>query len=479
MKNNIRCLGYIILASFVVLAFYVGYVNVFMGPALATDPHNGRLAAWEAGIKRGTIFDRQGVVLAKTENGRRVYPLGQDTAQVVGFISRRYGRTGLESAYDRYLLGMTDDDKIQALINRLLGRPRVGNDLVVTLDARLQHLARELLGQRKGAVAALDPRSGAILALASSPGFDPNQIDQPAAVPGRNNGTVYDLLQRDPNAPLLNRAAQGAYPPGSTFKIVTGAGALTADPSVSKRIFNCQGSLTVDGFKLPDLAAHGAVDFRRAMAVSCNTTFATLGLELGVERFYQNALAFGLTRNPWEHNLPGVPGSPELDYRPGTLTPPKKMTRPELASSAIGQGEVLVNPLQMALAAAAIAHNGVIMRPHLLERIQEPGGRTLVKAAPQAWLTATSPAVAAVVKEAMVAVVREGTGKGAALPGVTVAGKTGSAQNPRGDTHAWFVAFAPAEEPRVVVAVIIENGGAGGAVAAPVAREVIRAALAG
>ncbi|RKO67285.1 peptidoglycan D,D-transpeptidase FtsI family protein [Desulfofundulus salinus] len=472
MKTNIRRLSYLILGSFVLLSLYIGYINVFLGPALATDPHNRRLAAYEANVHRGTIYDRRGTVLAKSQEGRRSYPLGKDAAQVVGFISQRYGRTGLESAYDRYLLAMTDEDKIEVIIDRLLGRPRVGNDVVVTLDARLQQLAMRLLGNRRGAVVALDPRNGEILALASSPSYDPNAIGQPAGrSPDGNVLTVYDLLQQDKGAPLLNRATQGAYPPGSTFKLITAAGALTTNPEVIKRIFNCQGSLIIDGFRLGDTAAHGEVDFRRALAVSCNTTFARLGLEMGAKRFYQTARAFGLTVNPW------AGGPQEVAYRPGTLTPPERMNKPQLGSSAIGQGEVLVNPFQMALVAAAIANDGVIMRPHLLARVQDPQGGVLLQSAPRPWLTAVSPEVAGVIKEAMVDVVREGTGRGAALPGITVAGKTGSAQNPKGGTHAWFVGFAPAERPRVVVAVIVENGGAGGVVAAPIAREMIRAVL--
>lgn len=472
MKANVRRLSYMVLGSFVILCLYIGYVIVFMGPTLATDPHNRRLAAYEASIHRGTIFDRRGEILAVSKEGRRVYPLGEDAAHVIGFVSQRYGRTGLEAAYDRYLLAMNGNDKIKMNINRLLGRPLLGNNVIVSLDSRLQQLAMQLLGDRKGAVAVLDPGNGEILALVSKPSYDPNIIEQPA---GRSSGgkvvTVYDLLQNDKEAPLLNRATQGAYPPGSTFKLITAAGALTTDPGVSRRIFNCQGSLIIDGFRLTDTAAHGRVDFFQALAVSCNSTFARLGLEMGAERFYQTARAFGLTLNPWTDVLN------EVAYRPGTLTHPEKMNKPQLGSSAIGQGEVLVNPLQMALVAAAIANEGVIMHPHLLIRVQDPEGRVILQSSPRPWLTAIKPEVARIIKEAMVEAVNSGTGKEAIIPGITVAGKTGSAQNPRGKTHAWFVGFAPAEKPRVAVAVLVENGGAGGIVAAPIAREIMRAVL--
>lgn len=461
MKPNIQKLGYVLLGSFALVSLYLGYVNVIWGPHLTVHPYNRRLAAYEAQIHRGTIYDRQGAVLAQTKEGRRYYALAQDAAHPVGFVSERYGRTGLESAFDRYLLGQTSGDRLRMLWDRLRGRPLRGNDVVVTLDARLQRLAMQLLAGRKGAAVVLDPRSGAILALASSPSFDPNRIEE-----------HYQEIQRAKEAPLFNRAIQGAYPPGSTFKLVTAAGILAVDPGVSKRIFNCQGSITVEGFELRDTAVHGKLDFERALALSCNSTFAQLGLELGAQRFYQTARAFGLTQNPWENTDTAI-----LPYRPGTLTPPEKMNRPLLASSAIGQGEVLVSPLQMALVAAAIANDGVIMRPYFLDRVQDPSGRVVYKNEPRPWLKATDGEVAKVIKKAMVAVVRDGTGREASLPGVSVAGKTGSAQNPHGDTHAWFVGFAPAENPRVVVAVIVENGGSGGAVAAPVARELMRLAL--
>ncbi|OAT81412.1 peptidoglycan D,D-transpeptidase FtsI family protein [Desulfotomaculum copahuensis] len=478
MQTNIRRLAYLLLSCFILLSFYLGYINVLQGPALAADPHNRRLAAYEAKIVRGVIYDREGVPLAenKRENNtlRRIYPQGADAAQVVGFVSPRYGRTGLESAYDRYLLGMTDEDKVKALLDRLLGRQQAGDNVVVTLDARLQHLAMQLLAGRKGAVAALDPRTGDILALASSPSFDPNNIDQ---VTGEKNGkpvTVYDQLQSNSAAPLLDRAAQGAYPPGSVFKLVTGSGALAANPAVAQKVIDCRGGLTVNGFYLKDNAVHGVVNFRQALTVSCNTYFATLGLDLGKEKFYQTAVDFGLTKNPWDSG----PGSiPEIAYRPGSLTPAAQMSRPQLASSAIGQGHVLVNPLQMALIAAAIANRGVIMRPHLLAEVRAPGGAVMLRDKPQPWLTATTPEAAREMTADMVAVVNSGTGRAAAIPGVTVAGKTGTAENPAGAPHAWFTGFAPAGSPRVAVAVVLENAGYGGEAAAPVAREIMRAAL--
>lgn len=461
MKQNIQRLGYVVLGCFVVVSLYLGYVSVFWGPRLNAHPYNRRLIALEAHIQRGSIYDRQGVILAQSKEGRRYYPLGELAAHPVGFVSALYGKTGLEAALDAYLLGQAPGDRVRMFWDRLRGRVPVGNDVVLTLDARLQRLAMQLLAGRRGAAVVLNPRTGAILAMASSPGFDPNRIEE-----------NYQAVQREKEAPLFNRATQSAYPPGSTFKVVTAAAALAAERGTAKRVFDCQGSITVDGFVLRDTVAHGRVSFERALVESCNSTFALLGLELGAQRLYRAARSFGFEQNPWENTA-----TPFWPYRPGSLTPPEKMSRPLLASSAIGQGEVLANPLQMALVAAAIANGGVIMRPYFVERVLGPSGRVLYRSEPRTWVKATDGEVAEIIKKAMVAAVREGTGREASLPGVNVAGKTGSAQNPHGDAHAWFIGFAPAEAPRVAVAVIIENGGSGGIVAAPVARELLALAL--
>ncbi|NLK00584.1 MAG: cell division protein FtsI [Clostridia bacterium] len=467
MRKNIRHLCFALIISFAILGLYMGYINIFMGPALATDPHNRRLAAREAGIHRGTIYDRRGEPLALTEDGERIYPLGEKAAHVIGFVSQRYGRTGLESVYDGYLLAMTGEAGMEELIDRLMGRTRVGNDITVTIDSRLQSLAMELLGDQRGAVAALDPATGAVLALASTPSFDPNILGQPRDA--QNN--YYETLQGDEDSPLLNRASQGAYPPGSVFKLVAGATALEADGNAANKRIKCRGSIEAGGFQLPDIAVHGEVDFARAMSVSCNSFFATVSMDAGKDAFYRTAQNFGLTKNPWEGSRSEIP------YRPGSLSKPEEMDKAMLASSAIGQGEVLVNPLQMALITAAVANSGEIMRPYLLESVHGPSGEPLFRTAPGSWLTAMKPRSAAVIRDAMVKTVREGTGTNAAIPGTTVAGKTGSAQNPHGDAHAWFVAFAPAENPRIAVAVIVENGGTGGRAAAPIAREIIREEL--
>lgn len=461
MKKNILKLGFLLLGLFLVLVGYLSYLQVVKDPTLAANPYNRRTREMETQVRRGNIYDARGVVLAKTEfdgkQGRRVYPLGDDAAHIIGYISDRYGRAGLESAYDPYLLGMEGSDSIRNFANKLLGKEQKGGDLTLTIDSSLQGFAEQLLGGRRGAVVLIDIQTGALRVVASAPGYDPNHLDE-----------NWPSLVQAADSPLLNRAAQGAYPPGSTFKIITAAGALAAKPGLANSTFNCQGYLMVGGYKLTDLATHGEVDLKKALAVSCNTTFAQLGLGLGADSFYRVFKAFGMDQDP----------DPGIAVRPGTLAAPGDMIQTELASSAIGQGEVLVSPLHMALAAAAIANQGVIMRPYLVDSVKDSTGEIVQSAVQRQWLTATTPAVSGIIKEGMVDAVRSGTATAAAVSGTQVAGKTGSAQNPRGQTHAWFIGFAPADQPRLAIAVVLENAGSGGSVAAPVGGRLLATALA-
>ncbi|MDD3652948.1 MAG: penicillin-binding transpeptidase domain-containing protein [Desulfotomaculaceae bacterium] len=461
MKQNILKLGYLLLGLLLVLVIYLSYLQVIKGSDLAANPYNRRLQELENLIIRGNIYDTGGIALARTDlnsgKGRRVYPGGKNTPHVIGYVSSKYGRAGLESAYDRYLLGMEGVDRVRNYINKLLGREQKGGDLILTIDFALQQQAMELLGGRRGAVVLMDIRTGALRVMASSPGYDPNKLEE-----------IWQNLVQMEDLPLFNRAAQGAYPPGSAFKVVTAAGALGASPGYATATFNCPGFLIVDGFKLTDLSAHGQLDLRKALAVSCNTTFAQLGLKLGPDGLYRTFKAFGLDQDP----TVGIP------VRPGTIADPGEMTSTELASSAIGQGELLVSPLHMALVAAAIANQGVIMRPHLVNSVRDSTGATVQQAVYRPWLTAATSRTSETIKAGMIDAVHYGTARAAAFSGVQVAGKTGSAQNPHGQTHAWFIGLAPVETARLAVAVILENAGSGGAVAAPIAGKLLAAAVA-
>jgi peptidoglycan glycosyltransferase len=401
------------------------------------------------------------VVLAETRKdggqNKRVYPQGDHAAHILGYLSERYGRSGLESAYNNYLLGLEGPDKARNFYYYLLGQDRQkGGDIVLTIDSALQKEAEELLGNRRGAVVMLDCRTGAVRVLASSPRYDPNNLE-----------SNWARLTEAQDAPLLNRATQGAYPPGSTFKLLTAAGVLATRPGAAAGEFQCPGYYVVDGYRLTDNNEHGQVDLEKALAVSCNTAFAQLGLDLGWESFARTMKTFGMDQNSLA----------DLETRPSTYASGDRRTQTELASSAIGQGEMLVNPLQMALMTSAIAYQGRLMEPYLVEYIKDSTGAVLRTTTPRRWLGATTPAIAGEIRLGMVSAVRSGTATSAAVPGVQVAGKTGSAQNPHGQTHAWFVGFAPADEPRLCVAVVVENAGSGGGVAAPLGGKLLRSAF--
>lgn len=461
MKQNIFKLGIFLIALLLILVGYLSYLQVFSNPELTANPYNRRAQEMEAQVQRGSILDTNGVILAHTEfynkESRRVYPQGATASHLLGYISERYGRAGLESLYDPYLLGMEGADGLRNFVQRILGQEQKGGDVSLTIDASLQKYAEQLLGNNRGAVVLLDPRTGAVRVLASAPGYDPNNLEENWAG-----------LVEAANSPLLNRATQGAYPPGSTFKIVTAAGILSNKPELAANTFDCPGYLVVDGYRLTDLSAHGQVDLQRALMVSCNSAFAQFGLDLGANNFYRTVQSFGLDQDP----------ELEIGVRASTFAAPADMTKTQLASSAIGQGEVLVSPLHMALAAAAVANQGVIMQPYLVDTVRDSNGDIIQSATERRWLTATGATAATAIKAGMVDAVRGGTATGAALSAAQVAGKTGSAENPHGKTHAWFVGFVPAEQPRLAVAVVVENAGGGGAVAAPLAGKLLSTALA-
>lgn len=461
MKANIKKIAYLTIGLFMILIFYLTYIDIFQGEDLAANPKNRRTKQIEASIVRGGIYDHNGQLLAQTQvtgnTKKRVYPTGSLAGTITGYDSIIYGRTGLESSYNKYLLGLTQDRYWTNFQDRLLGKTQYGDDLTLSLDNNLQSLAQNLLGSRKGAVVALNPKTGAVLALYSNPGFDPNNIEQ----------IWPQVSKQGTDSPLLNRAIQGLYPPGSTMKLITGTLALKNDPGLINKTFASNGTITIDGFTLRDHAAYGQISFNDALRVSSNVVFAQLGLDLGKNKFYQGATDFGFNRE--------IPF--DIPISQSTLTKPDRMSKTMLGSSAIGQGEVEATPMEMALVASAIANNGNIMAPYLVSEVKAHNGSLVKKTVPRKLFSPASPENTRVMKDAMVSVVESGTGTIAKIPGIKVAGKTGTAENPHGDSHAWFLGFAPADDPQIVVAVIVENVGFGGTEAAPVARAIIEKAL--
>ncbi len=378
-------------------------------------------------------------------------------------MSSRYGTSGIEDAYDQALtppdetgdLGAQAGAIGQSLAGR--GGESRGADVVTTISPVIEDaLASQLSVHARAAGVVLDPRSGAILAISSVPAFDPNAVDR-----------TFAELVHAPQSPLLNRATNGMYPPGSTFKIFTASAALDSGAVAMDSQFEDPGYFVIGNYTVHDDEgeATGYLDLTGAFARSSNVDFAQIALKIGTRRFYDYARRWGLGSS-LDFQLPAerdrLPA--ENEAYPGIL-----------AQMGFGQASLLVSPLRMALIASTIANGGVEPRPYIVRRITRAGSSSVFP--PAQLAQPISPDTAAAVKNMMVAVVQRGTGRPAALPDVTVAGKTGTATNPAGKAHSWFVCFAPAEAPRIAVAVVVENAGYGAAVAAPIARNVLRTAL--
>jgi penicillin-binding protein A len=461
-NRAIRDLSTFFVLLFAILAVRQAWLQIVAAPQIAARSTNPRHALLDVG--RGRILATDGTVLAETVGGRRVYPLGAEFAHPVGYASARYGSTGIEEAFDRALAApdLTGDPVAQVgqLLAALRGSTTAarGADIVTTIEPAVQAKLFELLSQYpRAAGVAIDPTSGAVLALASVPSYDPNDFD-----------AEFPSLSVDPSSPLLDRALDGLYPPGSTFKIFTASAALDSNTVTMDSQFEDPGYLVIGDFTLHDneSEATGYADLTTAFALSSNVDFAQIALKMGVDTFYEYLQRWGIG-NSLDFQLPAA----------RDRVPPKAAIVPgELAQMGFGQGALLMTPLQMALLGATIADAGNEPRPYIVREVVS-GGIAQSSSGPATLASPVSPETAAKVAKMMVAVVERGTGTPAQIPHLTVAGKTGTATNPLGRSHAWFVAFAPADHPRVAVSIVVENVGYGATYAAPIAREVIRTAL--
>jgi penicillin-binding protein A len=458
MDKPVRRLFLFFCVLFVALVLQLTYWQVVRAHALKIEPTNTRSIEEEIKVERGKIISADGVTLADNiksgENFSRIYPQGTYTAPWLGYVSLIYGRAGLERVYNDDLSG---ESGAQGLVNQLTGTKQ-GADLTLTINMEVQKAAVKALGNRKGAVVALDPKTGAIIAIVSYPRYDPNHLED-----------IWKEISTDEGRPLLNRATMGLYPPGSVFKMVVAAAALQTGKVTVDTTFDDTGTYKAGGYVVSnyDDKVYGTHTFAKAFASSINTTFAKVGVDLGAEMLSGYAKAFGFGQAPpWP-----------LGGADSRFPDPGDMDVAHVAQASFGQGEVLASPLEMALIAAAIANDGTMMKPYIVQQVKTAKGTVLRSADPAVWAQPISGATAATLQALMVQVVKSGTGTSAALAGVQVAGKTGTAEVANAPSHAWFAGFAPAEDPSIVVAVIVENAGTGGSVAAPVARKVIAAAL--
>jgi penicillin-binding protein 2 len=387
------------------------------------------------------------------------------------------GKTGVERVYDEVLRGSAGRLRVevdatgrpQRVLDRQTARP--GQSLVLNLDVTLQAVAEAQLSGKVGAVVAMDPRNGDVLALASAPPYDP------ALFAGGISAAGWRGLTSDRRIPLLNRAAEGTYEPGSLFKIVTGMAALSERVATRDSIFHCTGALVLGRWVFRDLAAYGTVNFIRGTQVSCNVMFWTLGRMVGHAHLSRYAMGLGLGR-PTGIDLSAEAAGfiPTAEWKQRTWKEP--WYPGDTLNMAIGQGWVLTTPLQIARMASAVANGGTLYRPRLVRKILSAGGAEVRAMAPAGEPTGVvlPPAALQTMREGLRAVVAGGTGRAAAVEGLEMAGKTGSAENPRGRPHAWFVGYAPADRPALVVVAFIEHGYRGGITAAPIVKAMFEAA---
>jgi peptidoglycan glycosyltransferase len=482
VNASIRRVGIAITVLFLILVGQLTYLQLIDASHLASDPRNVRTKLRDFNRARGEILTADGAVVARsvTSSGelkyQREYPLGALFGQISGYQSFVLGNTGVESTYNSYLTGR--NASLNSLGNLISGKSETGN-VVLSLTKVAQQAAADALGSNRGSVVALDVKTGAVLAMYSNPSYDPSLL-------ASHQTTVvqqfFNALNSSPDNPALPRAYREHYPPGSTFKVLTSAAALetgtaTIDSQypVLTQLTLPQTTNTLQNFG-GESCGGSLLD---SFVVSCNTTFGQVGLQLG-DKFPPALAACGV----------GVGEHPPIDLDPGAVDsvgPAPNSFRdnqPLFAFAGIGQGDVTVTPLEMALVAEGVANGGVIIAPHVVSQIQNADGTTVKTIDPTQWKTCMPGPVAATVTQMMIQVVQRGTGVAAQIPGVAVAGKTGTAQAGNGNPHAWFITFAPADAPRYAVAVIVEHGGTnagdtatGGVVAAPIAAQVLRVLL--
>jgi len=472
MNKQIKALFTVFVVILLAIVVNLSWLQVFGASGIENNAFNKRRIVEEYAILRGDIISADNQIAARSVDTsaeyryQREYPMGSLFSDVIGYDSWRYGRTGLEARYNKELLGSSSKLTVQSLSNRLLGASKKGNSILMTLDSRVQRCAAEALDGRKGAVVAMDSKTEAVLAMVTSPTYDPNAA---IPLPGRDNQAQWDAINADPNRPLFNRATSGLYPPGSSFKVVTAAAALDQGIVTPDTPFDCAGKLPVSGYSIYDFnkKSHGRLDFAQALILSCNITFAQVGMNLGAPALVKYAEMFGFNK-PMPLDLPTVASQVQ---EAGEMDPVA------LASASFGQGQDLATPVEMAVVASTIANEGVMMRPYMVQEIRDYNNRIIDRVEPGQIRQVVDSQTAITLTDIMVNVVEKGTGTSARIDGVEVAGKTGTAEVENGKPHAWFICFAPARDPKVAVAVIVENGGEGGKTAAPIARKVLQMAL--
>ena len=480
MNAPLRRVAIAVMLLFGLLLLNANYLQLVRADDLHNDPNNPRLILEEYSRERGPILVGDKAIASSVATDDRLkyqrkYAQGPLYAPATGFYSIVYGASGIEAAENSILAGTDDSLFVRRVIDQLTGEQVKGGSVQLTLNAKAQRAAYDGLRGRKGAVVAIDPATGAILALVSSPSYNPNVLSSHETADVR---AARARLNDNPAKPMLNRALRETYPPGSTFKLVTAAAALESgkfrrDTKVynGPRLDLPQTDSDLPNFDGRSCSASGRATLEDALKRSCNAAFGRVGMQLGATALREQAEKFGFNR-AFE--------VPMTTSRSGF---PTDTNAPQTAQSAIGQFDVRATPLQMAMVAATIGNRGVLMNPFLVREVRAPDLSVLHTTRPDEVAEVISPQTADTLAQMMVTVVEEGTGSNAKIAGVRVGGKTGTAQQgPDRKPHAWFVSLAPINDPKVAVAVVLEEGGgaaevSGNQLAAPIARSVMLAVL--
>lgn len=448
---------YMFVGLFLVLMGYIVYFNVAKSKSIINSPYNPRQDIFADRVVRGKILDRNGETLAETVKGEegkeeRYYPHGDLFSHVVGYSAK--GKMGLESVENFNLL-TSNAFILERIVKEFKGEKNIGDNVVTTLDMGLQQAAYDALGDKKGAVVVMEASTGKILTLVSKPTFDPNHV-----------AANWQALNKDENSALLNRAMQGKYAPGSTFKIVTALEYMRENSDYSSYSHNCTSKIEYEGtvINCSGNKVHGEEDLRKAFANSCNTAFTGIGLELNISKYRKTAKEL-----LFNSDLP----SP-LMYSGSNFVLTAKDNSAEIMMTAMGQGKTQVSPYHMALITSAIANGGNLMKPYLVDQITNYSGDTVVKNMPEKYGALMTRQEAAQLTEYMEAVVKEGTATTLNGQGYTVAGKTGTAEysTDKDKAHSWFVGFTNIDNPELVISVVIEGADETGARAVNVAKKV-------
>jgi len=469
----------LVLVLFAALIGMTSYNSVINAGEYRDNPQNKRAQIAEARIQRGVIRARDGSLLARSIKqpdgiySRRYSARAQRFAHVLGYdFALGIGRAGLERERNDALTGKKNE--VTSIVDDLSGKRRVGDNVITNLDPQAQQVALDALGDRRGSVVAIEPATGKVRVMASTPGYDPNELRKAAN---------YNRLSREQNSPLFNRATQAGYVPGSTMKVVTAAAALDSGDYTPQSTVSGTSPIIVSGVPLRNFSDEqfGSITLTTALTHSVNTVWAQVAEKLGRGRMAQYMKRFGFDADP-PLDYPDGQMFPSgvYDLKKGEVIDPDS-GRVDIGRVGIGQERLRVTPLQMAMVAATVANGGVRMKPRITSRIVDDDGRTVERIAPEQAARVMSARSAEQLTQMMSDVVREGTGTAAALDGIEVAGKTGTAELnvARNIDQPWFIGFAPRTNPKIAVAVTLENivNGQGGVVAAPIAKQVMQELL--